>query len=263
MIEIENLTFGYGNEKSGFSLRGINASIHSGSFTGVIGPNGSGKSTLLKCISGYFRPDSGSVRLEGREVSGISVRELSEKMSYVGQSFHIDYDFRVEEIVQSGRNPYIRRGKKESPQDDAAVERAMLLTGILPLRDRPVSELSGGETQMMVLARALAQNAEIMLLDEPVTGLDIRHQAKFLELVSRLSLEMNLTTICVFHDLSEAYACCDQILLLREGELLHAGPPKDVLTKDRIEEAYKVPLRVFGEEDERFFFPYIRTNPID
>ncbi len=252
-IRIENVSYAY--EAPRLALNNVSASIPAGAFCGIIGPNGSGKTTLLKCISGYNKPTSGRVTLSGRDVSSLSVREIARRMALVQQHSAIEYDFTVMDIVLTGRNPYIGRLKGETAADYALANDALERSGIAHLKDRLVTTLSGGEWQMMILARALTQQADIMLLDEPVTGLDIRHQVHIMSTVKRLAGERGISVVCVLHDLNLALRYCNQIVLLKKGEVYAQGAPKQVLTRENVERVYETPVHMLEQNGESFILP--------
>jgi iron complex transport system ATP-binding protein len=237
------------------ALDGVSFDIPAGRFCGIIGPNGSGKTTLLKCISGYLKPDAGAVTIGGRDVTKMPVREVARRMALVQQHAALEYEFTVGDIVLTGRNPYMKRWRGETTEDYAMAAKALEEAGIAHLKDRLVTELSGGEWQMMILARALTQQADIMLLDEPVTGLDIRHQVHIMGTVKRLAAERGISVVCVLHDLNLALSYCDQIVLKKNGALAAQGPPKDVLTRERLEAVYGTRLHMLEGDGQTFILP--------
>ena len=252
-VRIESVSYAY--ELPRLALKDVSAVIPVGAFCGIIGPNGSGKTTLLKCISGYLKPASGRVTLSGRDVCALSVREVARRMALVQQHAAIEYEFTVMDIVLTGRNPYVGRLRSETEEDYAIANDALQRSGIIHLKDRLVTTLSGGEWQMMVLARALCQQADIMLLDEPVTGLDIRHQVNIMSTVKRLAGERGISVVCVLHDLNLALRYCDQIVLLKAGEVYAQGAPEEVLTKQNIESVYETPVHMLGQDGKQFILP--------
>ena len=252
-LRIENVSFTY--EPPRFALKDVSAVIPAGAFCGLIGPNGSGKTTLLKCISGYLQPASGCVALSGRDVRALSVREVARRMALVQQHAAIEYEFTVMDIVMTGRNPYLGRLHSETEEDYAIANDALEKAGIMHLKDRLVTTLSGGEWQMMVLARALCQQADIMLLDEPVTGLDIRHQVQIMGTVKRLAGERGISVVCVLHDLNLALRYCGQIVLLKSGAVYAQGAPEEVLTKRNIESVYETPVHMLQQDGRKYILP--------
>lgn len=252
-VVIENLTYTY--EPPRLALNGVSFSIPAGAFCGIIGPNGSGKTTLLKCISGYMKPTSGRVTLNGRDVCALSVSEVARRMALVQQHAALEYDFTVMDIVLTGRNPHIGRLASETEEDYAIANDALRRVGIYHLKERLITTLSGGEWQMMVLARALTQQADIMLLDEPVTGLDIRHQVRIMGTVKRLAGERGISVVCVLHDLNLALRYCGQIVLLKAGKVFAQGAPEEVLTRENVERVYETPVHMLEQDGEKFILP--------
>ena len=238
-----------------WALHNVSVDIPSGRFCGIIGPNGSGKSTLLGCISGHLMPNHGLVSIGAHDVAKLSVREIARRMALVQQQTTLEYDFTVGDIVLTGRNPYVKRWRSETDSDYAVMNDALQKAGIAHLKDRLITSLSGGEWQMMILARALCQQADIMLLDEPVTGLDIRHQVSIMGTVKRLASERGISVVCVLHDLNLALAYCDDLVLLKKGEVYAKGAPQDVLTKANIESVYGTAVNTFEQDGKTYILP--------
>ena len=252
-IQVRNVSYAYSPPR--YALQDVSVNIPAGRFCGIIGPNGSGKTTLLKCISGYIKPDEGSVAIGGQEVSALPAREIARRMALVQQHAALEYEFTVGDIVLTGRNPHMKRWRGETIEDYAKAAKALEEAGIAHLKDRLVTELSGGEWQMMILARALCQQADIMLLDEPVTGLDIRHQVHIMGTVKRLAAERGISVVCVLHDLNLALSYCDQIVLMKSGGLFAEGKPADVLTRDALETVYGTRIRMLSDDGQTFILP--------
>ncbi|MCF8010223.1 MAG: heme ABC transporter ATP-binding protein [Clostridiales bacterium] len=219
-------------------LDGINFSIDKGSFTGIIGPNGSGKSTLLRCTTQVLRPEKGTVFLNDFNLSMMKSPEIARLMAVVPQETSITFSFTVKEVIMMGRSPYLNRLQSESKEDYEIVNYAMKLTNTHYLAERPVTAISGGERQRVIIARALAQQPEILLLDEPISHLDINYQLEILNLLLKLNQEKRLTVIPVFHDLNLAAQYCDQLILLKEGKVFAIGTPEEVLTEKNIKDVY-------------------------
>jgi iron complex transport system ATP-binding protein len=235
LLEIKDLVAGYPS----FFLKDINLSVSKGEFCGIIGPNGSGKTTLLKTISGIIRPLKGKIYLKGREIKEISRKEFARSIASVSQVLPQE-NLRAEEYVLLGRIPHFRRFQFfETPRDREFALKCMELTGVLHLRDRIVGELSSGERQLLFIARGLAQEPEILLLDEPVAHLDIAHQIQVMDLLKRLNSELGLTMLIVLHDLNLAGEYCDRLILLKEGSIYRYGTPSEVITYQTIEEVYR------------------------
>lgn len=241
MLDIKSLSFSYGTAKV---LDNITFSAGKGECIGIIGPNGSGKSTLLKTLSKILKPTSGMVVLCGKDLESLSPKELARHMAVVPQDTNIDFDFTCVEVVLMGRNPHMGRFELEGRKEADIAMESMMLTNTWHLRERPFSELSGGERQRVIIARALAQAPSILLLDEPVSHLDINHQIEILDLVERLKTERGLVVIIILHDLNLAARYCDRLILLSENKILSTGTPEDVLTQENVRKAFKANVLV-------------------
>ncbi|MEW6557515.1 MAG: ABC transporter ATP-binding protein [Elusimicrobiota bacterium] len=236
MLEIKNLTCGYDSK---FILKDINFRIDTGNIVGIIGPNGSGKTTLLRAITRVVKPKNGIVVFEGKDISQMGFKELARKLAVVSQNFETG-SITVEEFVLLGRIPYYEKFQfLETKMDIEVAERCMDLTDTLRLKDRFMEEISGGERQLALIARALAQQPKLILLDEPTTHLDITHQVKILDLIKRLNTELGLTVIMVLHDLNLASEYCHRLVLIHNGRIHKIGLPQEVLDYKIIEEVYK------------------------
>ncbi len=235
MLDVEALAVSYGASKV---LRDITFSVDKGECIGIIGPNGSGKSTLLKAMSKILKPTSGKVVVCGKGLERYTVKELARRMAVVPQETGIEFDFTCLEIVLMGRNPHMGRFEVEGKKDMDIAREAMELTNTWHLKDRPFSRISGGERQRVIIARALAQEPSVLLMDEPVSHLDINYQIEILDLVERMKEERRMVVIIVFHDLNLAARYCDRLILLSDSRILAAGKPEEVLTQDHIHEAF-------------------------
>ncbi len=235
ILKIDDIECSYGAVKV---LNGLTFSVAGGSFTGIIGPNGSGKSTLLKSLSRVLRPARGSVLLDDEDLYRLDTREVAKKMAVVPQETAVNFSFTVKDIVLMGRSPHLGRFQSEGERDFEVARRSMELTDTLHLADRLITAVSGGERQRVIIAKALAQEPKIILLDEPTSHLDINHQVEILSLLKRLNRENGLTIIAVFHDLNLAAQYCDSLILMKKGSIYTAGEPAEVLTADNIKEVY-------------------------
>ncbi|HHY37173.1 MAG TPA: heme ABC transporter ATP-binding protein [Firmicutes bacterium] len=234
-LEIEGISFSYGAEPI---LDQVSFTVPTGQLLGIIGPNGSGKSTLLRTISRTLKPYLGKVLFESRDMTTMSSLEIARQMAVVPQENQYDFPFTVEEIVMMGRTPHLGRFQREGPRDRRIVEEALRITNCAHLARKPVTELSGGERQRVTIARALAQEPRILLLDEPTAHLDINHQTEILNIVRRLNRDFNLTVIMVLHDLNLASEYCDQLLLLKDGRIFQIGTPEEIITRENIAAVY-------------------------
>lgn len=240
-IRAEHLGFCYEDKEV---LKNINLKIKEGSFISIIGPNGSGKSTLLKTLSGFLKPRKGTVLLGEENLKELSQKEISKRLSMVPQNILLEFDFKVKDIVMMGRHPYIKRLKGETAEDIKIVEKAMKYTNILEFSDRLYNELSGGEKQRVILAQALAQQPRVLLLDEPISHLDLQHQVEILDLIKRMSLGGGLASIAVLHDLNMVSAYSDHIIMLKAGEIFCEGEPEKVLTAKNIAHVFNTDVTV-------------------
>jgi iron complex transport system ATP-binding protein len=218
-------------------LDGVDASVPRGRFVGLVGPNGAGKTTLLRTLDGGLSPRRGTVEVCGDRIADLGSRAQSRLVATVPQTTELAFDFPVRQLVEMGRTPHVGRFGRFDAADREAVEAAMERTAVADLADRPVTTVSGGERQRVLLARALAQDAPVVLLDEPTASLDINHQVRTLELVRELVAE-GRTVVAAIHDLNLAAHYCDDLLLLSDGAVLAAGPPDEVLTERHLEGAF-------------------------
>lgn len=228
-------------------LKEIHMTVQKGDFLGLIGPNGSGKTTLLKTIANILTPDRGEIFIQNRIQHSYTNKELAKCISYVPQETSIEFNFRTQDIVAMGR--YVHRSFFSRSQEDAdKVMWAMEVTNTLPLLDRSILQLSGGQRQLVMIAKALAQDTPILLLDEPIASLDVYYQLHILHLLKKLS-EEGRTIVIVLHDLNLASRFCRHLVLLNEGSIQSFGTPKDVMTQPLLQQIYHVHAHV--EKDER------------
>lgn len=221
-------------------LRGVDLDFEAGRIHGVLGPNGCGKTTLLRVLSGAAQPDAGQVLLDGQPVSGMSASQVARKLAVVWQGSHPVGDVTVRRLVGHGRYARLPWWSMRAPGNDAAVDKAMRLTGVEELRDRRVETLSGGERQRVWIAAALAQEPDVLLLDEPTTYLDIAHQIDVLELVDRLNREQGITVVAVLHDLTQAARYCHRCSVLGQGRVQREGAPAEALSRQAIRADFSV-----------------------
>ncbi|MEX1376991.1 MAG: heme ABC transporter ATP-binding protein [Eubacteriales bacterium] len=255
MIEIKNVCFSYDNKRNAIDT--INLSIEQGEIFTIIGPNGSGKSTLLKCISGYLNSDSGTIDVNGKNIKKCTAKEIAKTMALMQQHFALDYDFTVMEVVLMGRNPHIKRLKSESKDDYEIANESLKKAEIYHLKSRNITTLSGGEWQRMILARALCQQSSIMLLDEPVAGLDIKHQINLMSIVAKLSKQNKISAVCVLHDLNLANNYSDKIALLKNGKIYTVGKPDDVMTVENLEYVYETKINIILDNGRKIIVPHM------
>lgn len=239
-VKVENLKFSYGNK---IILNDISLNFDKGKFYSIIGPNGSGKSTLIKNLSKILPPMANSVFIDKIDISTINNKKLSQKISVIPQDIKIEYDFTVFDVVMMGRSPYKRRFEDFNVEDEKIVEKYMKATNTWYLKDKLITELSGGESQRVIAARALTQETDIILLDEPTSHLDIQYQIEFLKIFK--NLRMNKVIIAVLHDLNLAATFSDEIILINKGEIISKGTPWQVINKENIKNVYNLSVEVF------------------
>lgn len=235
MIELRSVSFRY---RKDWVLQDLSFQIEKGEFVGVIGPNGSGKSTLLKILSSLLIPQKGEIFYEGIPLRRMNRIDIAKKVAVVPQETHLLFPFKAVEIVLMGRSPYLGHLLFERAIDLEIARKAMEWTETIQFSERPMDELSGGERKRVFIARALAQEPEVILLDEPTSNLDIHHQLDFLELILHLNQERGLTIIMASHDINIASEFCGRLILLWHGEIFKMGTPREVITKENIEKVY-------------------------
>ncbi len=258
MIDIENLRCTFGNKTV---LDNLSAQIEEGGFYAILGANGSGKTTLLRCIANILPATAGSIAIDGRDVHHYKPKELAQKLSLVRQQVHTDFEFSAFEIVLMGRNPYQSHLQNESYHDWEVVEQCMRQTNTWHLRLAKVHQMSGGELQRVMIARALAQQTPVMLLDEPISNLDIAHQYDIMELLRDINRREHKTILLVIHDLNLALRYCPSMLLLHRGGVLFRGATAEGLTPDNIRTVFRIEAGVQEEAGVRrlFFAPAKQT----
>jgi iron complex transport system ATP-binding protein len=232
-------------------LRGISTDFAAGEFTALVGPNGAGKSTLLKIMAGLIRGYGGSVEFSGKGLDRSTARDLARRIAFVPQETHMVFPFTVGEIVMMGRLPHRSGGVFDSPRDVERTHHAMELTDTAALSAKTFNQLSGGERQRVVLASALAQDPEVLLLDEPTVYLDLKHQMQFYDILERLNAERGLTIISVTHDVNLAARYARRMIALRSGSFVADGTPEDVLTPQQLYDIFEITAVVLKRPDGR------------
>ena len=217
-------------------LHDVDVSIDAGRMLGIIGPNGSGKSTLVRCLAGVAKPDAGTVSLDGQTLEGLGVRDTARRLAFVGQAEQTDIDHRVQDVVRLGRLPHRGRFRAVTAIDDAVCETALAVMGLTGFGDRRWSGLSGGERQRAHIARALAQEPTVLILDEPLNHLDVHHQFELFDVLAALPA----TVVVVLHDVPLAARYCDELVVLDRGRTVAAGTPADVLTPRLLADVFQV-----------------------
>ncbi|HEU0075849.1 MAG TPA: ABC transporter ATP-binding protein [Dehalococcoidia bacterium] len=245
MLEIRGLRVAYGEREA---LRGVDLDVAAGEVVGLVGPNGGGKSTLLKAVTRGVALKAGEVLLGGEDVTRLSAREIARQVAVVPQSPALPVGFLAREIVVMGRTPYLRFLEQEGLADYEKADASLASLGAEALGLRRVEELSGGERQNVVLARALAQETPLLLLDEPTANLDIGHQVVIAKLLRRLAAEHGVGVLAALHDLTLASLYCDRLVLLAAGSVVAEGAAVDVLTRDNLRLAYGADVAVLRPE---------------
>ena len=238
MLAAAHVSFAY--HRGPRAIDDVSMSAARGSIVGLIGPNGSGKTTLVRLLNGTLAPSRGSVSLDGVPLSTFSRRDLAKRIAVVPQETQVTFDFTALEIVLMGRFAHLGPFALEGPEDMAVAQQALASTGTEPLASRQFATLSGGEKQRVVVAGALAQSSDVLLLDEPTTALDLRFQFEIASLLARLNRERGTTMIVSTHDLNFAAMLCTELVLMKSGRVLATGPTKDVLTTTNIRQLYGV-----------------------
>lgn len=253
LFELENIGVRYGTFDA---LRSVSLALNSGEFVAIAGPNGAGKSTLLSVLAGLITPSSGSSLFNGRDLKSWNRRDFARRVAVVLQENGANFPFTAEDVVYMGRMPH-RSGLYETKEDRAAVEGALKQTDTAEFRDREFRTLSGGEKQRVLLASALAQSPEVLLLDEPSAHLDIYHQVQLYQLLQQLS-QRGLLVIAVTHDLNVALRRADRLLLVHHGQIRADGEPARTVQSALMEEVYSVPIEVHRDASGNPWITYGR-----
>ncbi|WP_022854245.1 ABC transporter ATP-binding protein [Thermodesulfatator atlanticus] len=238
-------------------LKEISFTVKKGEIVAILGPNGAGKTTLFRCLMRLLKPSKGSVYLKEKRLSAYQPKELARVAAYCPQSPKVGFDYLVRTVVLMGRSPYLSPLNAPSAKDFAVVEKAMEILGIKALAERPLHTLSGGQQRLVFLARALAQEAELIFLDEPTAHLDLKHQIHVLQKIKDLAREKGLTFVMNLHDPNMALAYAGRILLLKAGRLIGELSAKDEKLKQALEELYEIEFSLCSLENKLFVFPRI------
>lgn len=256
-IHVEHVTWIQGKQAI---LNDITHLFEEGNFYGILGPNGSGKTSLIRHLLRFLPIKQGDIQLNRQSMKQLRQNQIATNISFVPQNTNLDASFSVYEVVAMGRTPYQTRFSRLSKQDEEYIEEALELTNCISLTDKKFHQLSGGEAQRVLIARAIAQHTSCMILDEPISHLDIRHQVELMETLKKLNLENHVTIIAILHDLNLAAAYCNQIVLMKDGQIFDSGSVEKVMTRDHLKKVYGLDFYIeTGEESkQRYYMPVIR-----
>lgn len=246
MIRIENVYFKYNDT---FGLHDVNLKIESGEVVTLLGPNGSGKTTLLKCIYAILKPKSGYIYLDGRELDKFTQSELSKTIGGVPQDHYLTFPYKVIDIVVIGRTPYLSIFSSPSRQDYEDARKILDDLGILWLAERPYTQVSGGERQLVFISRALMQNPKALLLDEPIIHLDLKNRVKVLNAIKKVAMEKNLTVLMTLHEPNDAIMFSDKIALMKEGRIIDYGCPNAVVNEENLRKMYEMSFNILRQDN--------------
>ncbi len=261
IIEVENLGFDFAQKTI---LQKLSFNIKKGTFLGIIGPNGAGKTTLLNLLCGLLKPKTGSIKIDSKPVKSYQIKELAQKIAVVRQEFVPVFDFSVTEIVTMARTPYLSSFAFPSENDEKIINEALELTDATQFKDRLLGSLSGGERQRVFIARAIAQDTPILLLDEPTSFLDMKHQVGIYDLLKEVQISKNKTIAAVTHDINLAAQYCDELLILSPHNNYIYGLPNDILNPELISKVFGIQVITGKISDKDFFIPLGKysKNPI-
>lgn len=257
VYDIADCTFSY----RGFPcLSDIDLTLQQGKLYGLIGPNGSGKTTLLNLLTGTTKPTTGSVKLYSSKIHSYPKPELARKLSFVPQSFSMEFEYTVFEVVMMGRHPFIERFGQPNSHDIELVMKSLKTLDIFHLKDRYITRLSGGERQRVIVARALAQNTDVMVLDEATASLDVRHSIDIMHALRTRVKQSNATIIAAIHDLDLAACFCDELVIMQDGMIHTSGPVNDVLSGEMLKNVFSVDADIAYSSENTAHIQYRYTH---
>lgn len=256
-MEAKNITFQYGTSPF---IKSLSTKVKMGGITTIIGPNGSGKSTLLHLFVNQLKPSHGEIFIEDKDLKDIKQKKIAEKIAIVYQQNNAPGDISVERLVAYGRTPYQSFWDNKDQEEEEVLDWALSVTKLTHLRHKKISELSGGERQRAWIAMALAQKTEILFLDEPTTYLDIYYQYEILNLIKELNHKFNITIIMVLHDINQAIQFSDNVVIMKNGEIVYDGPVREGITENRIKEVYGIKSIIQWCEQNKC--PYMIPLPV-
>ncbi len=257
MLEVRGIHFRHRNESD--ILKGVDFRVQAGGMTTILGPNGSGKTTLFKCITGLWKQQRGEILFENKDISRISHAERAKIFAVVPQEHEPPFPYSVIDVVLMGRVSHVGLFASPSKYDYEVAQEAINTVGILHLRDRAYTKISGGERQLVLIARALSQEAPILLLDEPTSHLDFRNQVLILKKVKEITRERGLTVLMTLHDPNLAMLFSDKVVILNGGSVTCTGSPDEVITEDTMKKVYGIDVSLIVFKDTRLVYPRIKT----
>lgn len=252
LLHIDNIKFSYDEKEI---LKGITLNFNKGKFYSIIGPNGCGKTTLIKNISSLLSPNKSTVFIDDKDLTSMNSKEVAKILASVPQNIHINYEFKVYDVVMMGRVPHKGRFEGYNNDDRDIVKKAMDKADIWKFKDKLVTELSGGELQRVIAARALAQDTDIILLDEPTSHLDLQYQIEFLKIFKNICNDKVI--IAVLHDLNLVSLFSDEIIMLKDGEVIDIGEADKVMTRENIKKVYNIDVEIYNDNNRRYILPII------
>lgn len=258
-LEVRSLSFKHDSRQKEI-LKAVSFSAPQGALTAILGPNGSGKSTLFRCVVGLWRPTEGQVLVGGRDTRKLSFAERARLFAVVPQDHDPPFPYRVFDVVLMGRASYVGMFSSPKKKDYEAAEEAIALVGIEHIKNEPYTKVSGGERQLTLIARALAQNSPIVILDEPTSHLDFRNQMRVLTTIRSIAKDRKVTVLLTIHDPNLTMLFADFVVVLREGSVVASGVPQQVVTEDLIREVYGVLTKIISWNGTRLVCPVVGSS---
>lgn len=256
ILEVNDISFSYGDE---LIFENINFSINKGDVLCILGPNGTGKTTLIKCLNGLHEIDSGEILVNGKNIKTLSFSQISKHIGYIPQAHTPSFPFTVFDVVLMGRAPYLNLTQSPKKKDEKIAEKSLKTLGIYDLKDKEYTNLSGGERQLVFLARVLTQQPDILILDEPTSHLDFGNQIKLLEIVDMLA-ESGLSVIMSSHFPDHAFLSSTKVAIMKNKKFIDFGTPEDVVTEDNLKEAYSIDVKLIELDENRKVCVPMKTN---
>lgn len=256
LLKAENISFKYENTDTIFE--NINLEINKGDIICILGPNGTGKTTLLKTLNGINKINNGTIKIKGENINHLTYKEISQTIGYIPQSHNPSFPFTVMDVVLMGRTPHLKLSQTPSEKDIKIAEKALKDIGIENLKNKPYTNLSGGERQLVFLARVLSQKPELLILDEPTSHLDFGNQIKLLEILEDLS-KQGLAIIMSSHFPDHAFLASNKVAIMKNKTFLDMGKPDDIITEENLEKTYNISVKIIKVENRKVCVP-IKTN---